>query len=80
MGYDRDQPFSLTDEPLPAALDPNVDALIEQAKRERPDLAALRLTQEALDRYAEAEKAASKSEHQHRRRGRCGSSPGRPAA
>ncbi len=28
MGYDRDQPFSLTDEPLPAALDPNVDALI----------------------------------------------------
>ncbi len=38
------------------ALDPNVDALIEQAKRERPDLAALRLNQDALDRYAEAEK------------------------
>jgi outer membrane protein len=56
MGYDRDQPFSLTDEPLPPALDPNVDALIEQAKRERPDLAALRLNQESLDRYAEAEK------------------------
>jgi outer membrane protein len=56
MGYDRDQPFSLADEPLPPTLDPNVDALIEQAKRERPDLAALRLNQEALDRYAEAEK------------------------
>jgi outer membrane protein len=56
MGYDRDQPFSLTDEPLPPALDPKVDALIEQAKRERPDLAALRLTEESLDRYAEAEK------------------------
>jgi outer membrane protein len=56
MGYDHDQPFSLTDEPLPAALDPNVDALIEQAKRERPDLAALRLNQEALDRYADAER------------------------
>jgi outer membrane protein len=56
IGYDRDQPFSVMDEPLPPALDPNVDALIEQAKRERPDLAALRLNQEALDRYAEAEK------------------------
>jgi outer membrane protein len=56
MGYDRDQPFLLTDEPLPPALDPNVDGLIAQAKRERPDLAALRLNQEALDRYAEAEK------------------------
>jgi outer membrane protein len=56
MGYDRDQPFSVADEPLPPALDPKVDALIEQAKRERPDLAALRLNQESLDRYAEAEK------------------------
>lgn len=56
MGYDRDQPFSLTDEPLPPALGPTVDALIEQAKRERPDLAALRLTEESLERYAEAEK------------------------
>jgi outer membrane protein len=56
MGYDRDQPYTLSDEPLPPALEPTVDALIEQAKRERPDLAALRLTEESLDRYAEAEK------------------------
>jgi outer membrane protein len=56
MGYDRDQPFALSDESLPPALDPNVDALIEQAKRERPDLAAMRLSQEALDRYADAER------------------------
>jgi outer membrane protein len=56
MGYDRDQAFSLSDEPLPPALDPNVDALIEQAKRERPDLAALQLNKEALDRYADAER------------------------
>jgi outer membrane protein len=56
MGYDRDQPYMLSDEPLPPALGSNVDALIEQAKRERPDLAALRLTEESLDRYAEAEK------------------------
>jgi outer membrane protein len=56
MGYDRDQPFSLSDEPLPPSLDPDVDALIGQAKRERPDLAALQLNREALDRFADAEK------------------------
>jgi outer membrane protein len=56
MGYDRDQPFSLSDEPLPAPLDPNVDALIAQALRERPDLAVLQLNRDALARYAEAEK------------------------
>src|ERR1700728_1333944 len=41
MGYDRDQPFSLSDEPLPSPLNPDVDALIGQAMHERPDLAAL---------------------------------------
>jgi outer membrane protein len=56
MGYDHDQPFALSDEPLPSPLDPNVDALIEQAKRERPDLTALQLNREALDRYAEGER------------------------
>jgi outer membrane protein len=56
MGYDHDQPFSLSDEPLPSPLEPNVDGLIERAKRERPDLAALQLNREALDRYAEAER------------------------
>ncbi len=56
MGYDRDQPFSLADERLPSALDPDVDALIGQAMRERPDLSALQLNRDALVRYAEAEK------------------------
>jgi len=56
MGYDRDQSFSLTDEPVPSALDPDVDGLIGQATRERPDLAALQLTRDALNHYAEAEK------------------------
>jgi outer membrane protein len=56
LGYDRDQPFSLSDEPLPPPLDPSVDDLIDQAKRERPDLAALQLNREALDRYADAER------------------------
>ena len=56
MGYDHDQPFVLSDEPLPSPLDPNVDALIEQAKRERPDLAAFQLNRLALDGYAQAER------------------------
>jgi len=56
MGYDRDQPFSLTDEPLPPALNPDVDALIAEALRQRPDLLALQLNRDALGRFAEAEK------------------------
>jgi outer membrane protein len=56
IGYERDQPFSLTDESLPSTLDPNIEALIGEALGERPDLAALRLNRDALDRFAEAEK------------------------
>ena len=56
MGYERDQPFTVADEPLPPPLDPNVDALIAQALRERPDLVASRLTSESLRSFAEAEK------------------------
>jgi outer membrane protein len=56
MGYDRDQTFSLSDESLPPSLDPNVDGLIEQARRDRPDLASLELNEKALDRFADAEK------------------------
>ena len=56
MGYDRDRPYSLIDEPLPPPLEADVDVLIGQALRERPDLAALQLNRDALDRYAEAER------------------------
>jgi len=56
MGYERDQPFTVADEPLPPPLDPDVDALIAQALRERPDLVASRLTSESLRSFAEAEK------------------------
>jgi outer membrane protein len=56
IGYDSDQPFSLADEMLPPALNPEVDTLIAEALRERPDLAALRLSRDALERFAEAEK------------------------
>jgi outer membrane protein len=56
IGYDRDRPFTLADEPLPPPLDPDVDGLVAQAMRERPDLAAAQFNRDALDRYAEAEK------------------------
>jgi len=56
MGYESEQAFSLVDEPMPPPLNPDVNALVTQAMRERPDLAALRLNQESLDRFADAEK------------------------
>lgn len=59
MGYSDDQPFALADEPLPPALDPDVDALIGQAMQERPDLAAFRLNRDSLEKYSEAEKRLS---------------------
>jgi outer membrane protein len=56
MGYERDQPFTVADEPLAPPLEENVDGLIAEALRERPDLGALRLNHDSLASYAEAEK------------------------
>lgn len=56
MGYESEQAFSLVDEPMPPPLNPDVNALVTQATRERPDLAALRLNQESLGLFADAEK------------------------
>ncbi|HTX36906.1 MAG TPA: TolC family protein [Bryobacteraceae bacterium] len=56
MGYQDDQPFGLADEPLPAALNPDVDGLIADALRERPDLGALRFQRDSLASFAQAEK------------------------
>ncbi len=56
MGYERDQAFNLSDEPLPQPLNPDVNVLINQAMQERPDLAALRLNYQSLERYSQAEK------------------------
>ena len=55
IGYERDQAFSVVDEPLPTVLNPDPDALIAEALRDRPDLAALQLGRDALERFAEAE-------------------------
>jgi outer membrane protein len=56
LGYARDQPFSLVDEALPPILPPDTDELIAEAIRDRPDLEALRLNHDALNRFARAEK------------------------
>jgi outer membrane protein len=56
MGVATDDPYDITDQSLPLALNTDVGALVAQALRDRPDLASLRLSQEALDRYADAER------------------------
>jgi outer membrane protein len=55
LGYERDQSFTLSDEPLPQPLSSDAQALIDHALQSRPDLAAFRLNHDALERFAEAE-------------------------
>jgi outer membrane protein len=56
MGYVGDQSFSLSDEPMPTPLCSDVDALIAQSMRQRPDLNALQLSYQATQKFAVAEK------------------------
>ena len=56
MGYGRDQSFTLADEELPGPLSQDVDKMIAEALRDRPDLATLRLNWDALKSYADAER------------------------
>lgn len=56
LGYERDEPFGLVDEPLPQAPVRDVESLVSQALRERPDLAAAQLNRDALESFAESEK------------------------
>jgi outer membrane protein len=56
LGYERDEPFSLTDVATPPQLTPDVEGLVSEALNNRPDLAAVRLNQSAADRFAQAEK------------------------
>ncbi|MCU1328885.1 MAG: outer rane efflux protein [Bryobacterales bacterium] len=51
--------FSLTPEPMPAALSQPLDELVRQALRDRPELASLRLEQSAAERFSQAEKDLS---------------------
>jgi outer membrane protein len=49
--------FTLAPEPMPDLLPDTVDSLMDQALRARPELASLRLEQNAAQRFAQAEKA-----------------------
>jgi outer membrane protein len=59
LGLQRSQPFSLVDEPLPAALKPEMQALVDEALRDRPDLQILQRNSEASEEYAKAERKLS---------------------
>lgn len=60
LGEGQTEQFELTEESLPAPLDPNPEALVAQALKERPDLAALRLNRDAAHRFADAERSLSR--------------------
>jgi outer membrane protein len=56
IGSDQPASFELTDEPLPASPPAQPESLIEEALKNRPEVASLRLTSDAAHRFAEAEK------------------------
>jgi outer membrane protein len=60
LGYGQSQEFELVDEALPAALEPNPDALVAAALKERPDLATLRLNRDAAHKVVDAERALNR--------------------
>ncbi len=55
MGFDREQNYTLVEDPLPVALDPAPDSAIGAALRDRPDLEAFGLTRDAAHSFAVAE-------------------------
>ena len=55
LGLDRPNTFTLDDEPMPPALEPNPDTRIQDALRKRPEITTLSLIRDAAHRYAEAE-------------------------
>jgi outer membrane protein len=60
LGAAQTERFELTDEPLPPTLDPDPEVVVDQAVKQRPDLAALRLSRDAAHRFAQAEGALSR--------------------
>lgn len=56
LGLERTPPFVLVDEPLPNALNPDMNALIDEGLRDRPDLNLLKRNSEASEEYAKAER------------------------
>jgi len=59
LGYAAPQSFRLEEAPLPSGLTHDVAALIDEARKNRPELAQLRAEQSAADSYARAQRALS---------------------
>jgi outer membrane protein len=60
LGSDQPATYSLADEPLPPSPPQVVDDLLTQATMNRPELASLRLSRDAADKFAIAEKDLSR--------------------
>jgi outer membrane protein len=56
MGTSSGIAYELVDEPMPGPLDANVDALIDEATRQRSDLLAGRISRDAAFQFAHAER------------------------
>lgn len=59
LGFERTQSFALVDEPLPPALNSDMQALVDAALHDRPDLNLLRRNSEASEEFVKAEKKLS---------------------
>jgi outer membrane protein len=59
MGLPNQKGFLLTDEPMPGPLPDQIDPLLREALQKRPELANLRLEQNAAERFVKAERALS---------------------
>ncbi len=57
MGSARPASYLLSDEPMPAPPTDDAPALVAQALRDRPDVAARRLAEQATAKFAESERA-----------------------
>jgi outer membrane protein len=55
LGLDHAETFTLTDEPIPAALGPTLDSRVQEALRKRPEVATLTQLRDAAKRFADAE-------------------------
>src|SRR5581483_4791306 len=56
LGYQRERVFQLVEEPMPGPPPPDISPLIDEAFRQRPDLASLTLERDSAQRFATAER------------------------
>lgn len=59
LGTDQSATYDLVEQPLPASPPPDVEQMVMQAIQNRPELASLRLSQQAANRFEQAEKDLS---------------------